>query len=573
MSDWARIRLELEQALAADAGDAQAWSNLSFVALRGADLAMAFAAADRACQLAPAMGGAWINRSAALLVGGDARAALDDARRAAECEPDSAAALVAIGAAARELGEASQATGALLEATRRAPDSPEAWCNLALALSDQAQNAAAIDAIARACALAPGRLDLASNQQLIAQYHEGLDSAALRGIAARYGAALRAAGVGPLPRCGPRAAGPLRVGYLSPDLRSHPVGFLLRDVLPRHDPARCSVHVYAATPRPDWVTAELRSRVPHWHEAGGIDDAALAARIRADDIDVLVDLCGHTAHNRLGALARLPARRHFVFLGWFAGVGVPGLDGLILGSDQLGPAAGSFLAEPAVAVAGTQFRFRPVPYAPPVAPLPALRNGVVTFGSFNNSAKLNPDVLACWADVLAAVPGSRLMLQWKTLADAALRDTLATRLARLGVDPARLFLLGASDHPTLLARYGEVDIALDPFPFPGGMTSLEALTQGVPVVTLAQQRPVSRQSAAMLGAIGLGALVARTQREYVAIASALAADREGLARMRAGLRERVAASAIGDPGSLTRALESVYAESMASAGASSRNGA
>ena len=144
-------------------------------------------------------------------------------------------------------------------------------------------------------------------------------------------------------------------------------------------------------------------------------------------------------------------------------------------------------------------------------------------------------------------------------------------MARLGVDPARLFLLGASDHPTLLARYGEVDIALDPFPFPGGMTSLEALTQGVPVVTLAQERPVSRQTAAMLGAIGLQRLVARTQREYVAIAVALAADRAALAQLRAGRRERVAASQLGDPDSLARTLESLYA--ALSAGATSSSGA
>jgi len=571
MSELDRVRRELESALAREPGNALAWSNLSYVALRGGDPATALDAAERACALAPAMAGAWINRSAALLVAGDARAALADARRAEACDTASATALVSIGAAARELGEVALATGALLEATRREPGSPEAWCNLALALSDQAQNAAANDAIARACALAPQRLDLASNRQLIAQYHEGLASAELRAIAAGFGATLGHAGIAPLPAPGARAPGPLRIGYLSPDLRAHPVGFLLRDVLPAHDPARAAVRIYAATPRPDWLTAELRGRLPDWHEAAMTDDAALAARIREDAIDVLVDLGGHTAHNRLGVLARLPARRHCVFLGWFAGVGVPGIDGLVLGRDQLGAAAGAFLPEPALAIAGTQFRYRPVPYAPAIASLPALRNGAVTFGSFNNTAKLNPEVLACWAGLLQAVPGSRLMLQWKTLADEALRQTLAVRMARLGVDPARLFLLGASDHPTLLARYGEVDIALDPFPFPGGMTSLEALTQGVPVVTLAQERPVSRQTAAMLGAIGLQRLVARTQREYVAIAVALAADRAALAQLRAGLRERVAASQLGDPDSLARTLESLYA--ALSAGATSSSGA
>jgi predicted O-linked N-acetylglucosamine transferase (SPINDLY family) len=559
VTDWARVQQDLVRQVTAWPGDALAWSNLSYAALRCGDLAQASAAATRACELAPGMAGAWINRSAAFLVAGDSTGALAFAQHAQRCDPDSAEALVAVGAAARETGSVALATGSLLEAVRRAPQIAEGWCNLALVLSDQAQNAGAADSIARACALAPERIDLASNRQLIAQYHGDFTSSDLRAAAAGYGATLAHAGIVALPPAPPRGPGPLRVAYLSPDLRAHPVGFLLRDVLPAHDPARLSVTVYATTPRADWLTAELQSAVPRWHEVGPSDDAALAQRIRADDIDVLVDLCGHTAHNRLGVLARLPARRHFVFLGWFAGVGVPGIDGLILGSDQFGPAAQSFLAEPPVAVPGTQFRYRPAPYAPEVAPLPAQRAGGVTFASFNNTAKLNAQVVQCWADLLHAVPGSRLLLQWKSLSDPAFRATLQARFARLGVDPARVQPHGASDHVALLSRYAEVDIALDPFPFPGGMTSLEALTQGVPVVTLSQERPVSRQTAAMLDAIGLRHLVARTQREYVAAAVALAADLPALAALRAGLRARVARSILGDPASLARALDDLYA--------------
>jgi predicted O-linked N-acetylglucosamine transferase (SPINDLY family) len=201
--------------------------------------------------------------------------------------------------------------------------------------------------------------------------------------------------------------------------------------------------------------------------------------------------------------------------------------------------------------------YAPPDYAPAVAPPPHARagGGAVTFGSFNNVAKLTPAVLALWADVLHAVPGARLLLKWHSLDDADERRRLTDAFAAHGIAATRLALRGYSPHAAMLAEYGDVDIALDPFPFCGGLTSCEALWMGVPVITLPGVRPVSRQTFALLSQLGLTELAARDAGDYVARAAALAGDAPRLAALRAGLRGRIGASTLGDAARFTRALE------------------
>jgi predicted O-linked N-acetylglucosamine transferase (SPINDLY family) len=199
--------------------------------------------------------------------------------------------------------------------------------------------------------------------------------------------------------------------------------------------------------------------------------------------------------------------------------------------------------------------YAPPDYAPAVAPPPRAHGGSVTFGSFNNVAKLTPAVLALWADVLRAVPGARLLIKWHSLDDADERRRLVEAFAAHGVDAARLALRGHSPHAAMLAEYGDVDIALDPFPFCGGLTSCEALWMGVPVITLPGVRPVSRQTLALLTQLGLTELAAHDAGDYVARAAALAGDAPRLAALRAGLRGRIAASTLGDPARFSRAVE------------------
>jgi predicted O-linked N-acetylglucosamine transferase (SPINDLY family) len=214
------------------------------------------------------------------------------------------------------------------------------------------------------------------------------------------------------------------------------------------------------------------------------------------------------------------------------------------------------------------FTYRPPDDAPPVSPPPASRTGVVTLGSFNNPAKIGRETISAWAAAMDAVPGSRLVLKWRSLADAESAQRVRRRFAMRGIDPARIDVRGASPHATMLAEYGDVDIALDPFPYGGGLTTCEALWMGVPVVTMPWLRPLSRQSLAVLQATGLGDLVARTPREFAATVARLAAAGERRAALRAGLRDRLRASALFDGRSLAAALERAYASAIASREAS-----
>jgi predicted O-linked N-acetylglucosamine transferase (SPINDLY family) len=352
------------------------------------------------------------------------------------------------------------------------------------------------------------------------------------------------------------------VAYLSPDLRAHPVGYILRGVLEAHDPARVAPSIWNLFPGRDWLSDEYRDSGLVFHEVTGLSDDALAEALRSADIDVLVDLAGHTAHNRLGVLARRPARLQVHFLGWFAALGVPGLDAILMGADQLPEGHAAHFTEPVRALPGCHFRYRRLPHAPeppredPPEPL--------RFASFNNTAKLTPEVLDTWADILHAVPGSVLELRWKTIGDPSIRAGLERRFASAGIGPERLALHGACPHDELLAAYRRIHIALDPFPFSGGMTTLEALSMGVPVVTLAQHRPVSRQGHGMLRALGLEALSTDTVRDYIATASALAHDAERRHAIRRRLVDEFDSSPLADAAGLAGQLEDAYEALMAS---------
>jgi predicted O-linked N-acetylglucosamine transferase (SPINDLY family) len=290
-----------------------------------------------------------------------------------------------------------------------------------------------------------------------------------------------------------------------------------------------------------------------------LEDGALATVIRADGIDVLVDLSGHTAGSRLTAFAHRPAPVMVSWLGYFATTGLSCLDGVLLDDDHAPPGMEAWFTEPIVRLERGRLCYTPVPFAPEVAGPPCLRTGHITFGSFNNTAKLNGAVLALWARVLGAVPDSRLVLKWRTFNDGGHDKALCARVraafASHGIDPGRLDLRGPSFHADVLAEYGTIDIALDPFPFTGGLTSCEALWMGVPVVTWPQSRVVSRQTHAFLNRIGLGDLSARDADDYVRIARDLACDRTRLATLRASLRARMRASPLCDGPAFTRSLE------------------
>lgn len=365
----------------------------------------------------------------------------------------------------------------------------------------------------------------------------------------------RAGGVRPRPAMQPLMDRPLRIGYVSADFCQHTVGLFVKDVLKGHDPNRAQVFAYSAGTVKDWVTDEIRA-VCTFRDVTARDDAALADQIRADGIDVLVDLSGHTAGSRLTAFAHRPAPVMVSWLGYFATTGLPTMDAVLLDEWHAPPGTEAQFVEPILRLPSGRFCYQPVPWAPTeVAPPAFQRNGFVTFGCFNNTAKLNDLVFDAWARVLQAVLNSRLILKWRTFNDEALRQQVTDTFASRGIAADRIELRGPSFHADLLKEYADIDIALDPFPFTGGLTSCEALWMGVPVVTWPQSRVVSRQTHAFLRQIGLPELSAQDADDYVQIAVELANDRARLAQLRATLRERMRASALMDVVGFTRQLE------------------
>lgn len=346
---------------------------------------------------------------------------------------------------------------------------------------------------------------------------------------------------------------PLRVGYVSADICQHTVGLLVKDVITAHNPERVTPIVYNATPVEDWITRKIARKV-HVRNVQALDDTALAAQIHDDQIDVLVDLSGHTAGSRLSVFAHRPAPVQISWLGYFATTGLKTMDAVLLDRWHHTPEIAASFCEQIIDLP-SRFCFQPAPFAPEVATPPVLERGHITFGSFNNTAKLNDTVLSIWATLLHACPESRLVLKWQTLEQPDLCKRILQIFINSGIDPDRIELRGTSFHADLLKEYADIDIALDPFPFCGGLTTCEALWMGVPVVTLPQDRAVSRQSTSILNLIGHPEWVANSPEDYCRIATSLAQNPAELASIRQQLRGAMAASALMDVTKFVQQLE------------------
>ncbi len=361
---------------------------------------------------------------------------------------------------------------------------------------------------------------------------------------------------------------PLRVGYASGGFRHHPVASFLWGALEHHDPAAVQVYCYSEVLKPDQTTAELRALVEGrggvWRDTLGKPDAEVAEMVRADAIDVWVDLSGHTEGNRLHAFARRPAPVSVTWMGYAATTGVRAIDYRLVDGFTDPPGAEALATERLWRLPNF-LAFRPDPAAPPVetAP-PVLRRGVVAFGSFNYSSKVGPQTVRAWAAILHRVPRSRLLLKSVDFADPIKRQRLLQAFEREGVASGRLELrrpsLGFGDH---LAQYADVDVALDPWPYNGTTTTCEALWQGVPVVTLCGDRHAARVGASLLTAADpseelADLCVAETVADYIDKAVRLATRFDLLDRLRATMRARLLASPLFDGRALARNLESAY---------------
>jgi protein O-GlcNAc transferase len=344
----------------------------------------------------------------------------------------------------------------------------------------------------------------------------------------------------------PDPARPPVIGILSADLRTHSVAYFARAIL-EHRPADARIIAFStsAPSDSDPVTAALRARCDRWIEAGTLDDAALDRSIRECGIDVLLELNGHTAGNRLAALDRKPAPVIVSAIGYPNTTGHPCVDVRIVDSVTDPPGTEGRCTERLVRLDPCFLCYSapedaPMPELPPVGTPP-------TFGSFNETKKLRAETVALWTPVMRAVPEARLVIKARAASEPLVRDALMRRLAEGGVDAARIDILPfAPDTRSHLAQYGRVHVALDSTPYNGTTTTCEALWMGVPVVTLEGDRHAARVGASLLAAAGLPELVARTPGEFASVASGLVRDRERLETLRRGLRQRVAASALAD---------------------------
>ena len=352
----------------------------------------------------------------------------------------------------------------------------------------------------------------------------------------------------------------LRIGYLSADLRAHSVAFFLAGLLQRHDHARFEVIAYDDTAQPDPVSRMLRAFCDRWHRIVGMTHGRVAGLIGEHEIDVLVDLAGHTSNNRLPVFAARPAPVQVSYLGYAATTGLTSIDYRL--TDALADPPGltdAHHTERLVRLPGSFLAYSAPPHAPDVTPLPAEANGYVTFASFNGTNKLHPGVYALWARVLHAVPGSRLILKANGFADAALRDRVNRLFADAGIAAERVTLLArAATMVEHLAVYGQADVALDAFPYNGTTTTCEAMWMGLPVVTLAGRMHAGRVGVSLLTHVGLPDWIAASEADYVAVAAGAAGDLAGLAELRRTMRPRLLASPVMDAAGLARNVEAEY---------------
>lgn len=477
-------------------------------------------------------------------------AAVASYRRALAIRPDYAQVHSNLGNALKELGQFDAAAASYRRALELEPDYAEGHNNLGNVLKDLGQLSEAEASYRHALALNPGYLEAHSNLLFLLNYSDSKEASLLLSEAQRYGDLVARLAHGPVHRRPvPESERCLRVGFVSGDFRAHPVSYFFEGVLAAlvsRTTGRLAFFCYHNHPSSDAVTQRLKTLCLGWCSVAGLSDEALTRRIGDDKIDILIDLAGHTAHNRLPLFACKPAPLQLSWLGYFASTGVAAIDYLIADPWTLPQSEEANFTEKIWRLPETRLCFTPPDVNVAINPLPALTNGYLTFGCFNNLSKMNDRVVALWAQVLAAVPDSRLFLKSPQLKEVSAQRNVAARFAASGIDPARLILEGLSPRAEYLKTYQRVDIALDPFPYTGGTTTCEALWMGVPVLTVAGQRFLSRQGVGLLMNAGLPQWVAADSGDYLARAKSHAGDLKSLALLRAGLRQQVLASPLFD---------------------------
>ena len=533
-------------------------TNLAEAYRRNGQLDAAIAACERALAADPDLPEAHHNLGLTRMNAGDPAHALPELERALELRPDSAQFHVSLAWALLALGQVGESIAHCQRAIALAPSFAPAHHHLANALVERGDRAGAIAGYRRAVELDPTDHDAHSNLILVALTDPSYDAVKL-GEEARAWARQHAGPLRVHQRPHPIDADlerPLRIGYVSPDFRAHPVRHFLRPLLRHHDRAAFDIYLYASVDRPDAATDEYRAWAgDHFRDIRRLDDVAAAELVRRDRIDILVDLAVHGAGHRLRLFACKPAPVQITWLGYAGTTGLPEIDYRL--TDPFLDPPGTDLAvyaEASLSLPETFWCYDPLDAARAVAPLPAPAAGFVTFGALGSPRKVHPGVLALWARVLAAVPRSRLLL----VAGEPAREAVRGVFAAAGVAADRLDFTARVTPREYLALYDRIDIGLDTFPFAGGTTTLDAAWMGVPVVTLSGGTALHRGGVSIAMNLGLPELVARSPEEFVATAVRLVGDPDRLGKLRSHLRAHLTASPLGDAPRFARHLETAF---------------
>lgn len=440
------------------------------------------------------------------------------------------------------------------------PDHVSAIVLLASCVSDRGDSAEAVECFSKAVAVRPEMAAIYSNILYESNYLPDLTIEQIferhKAWASRYESSVCKDRYLHTPSCQPERR--LRIGYVSGDFCNHPVGALFKGVVQNHDHDKFEIHCYTNYLVADHVTEEIRLHADYWHDIALMDVEAVAAMIRGHEIDILIDLSGHTAFNRLPAFALKPAPVQATWIGYFHSTGLESIDYFISDPHTSPRGSGQLFSETLVHLPQSRWCYTPPDYVPEVAAMPALETKGITFGSFNRLSKLTEPVIGAWASIVKGTPDSRIMIKTRGIEEQRVAERLLGKFADCALPADRIVLRPSGGHRQMFLEYGEIDIALDAFPFNGGLTTLEALWMGVPVVTVEGDTVVSRQTTSALRNIGLGELAFLNVATFIEGAIDLASDLERLAELRRTLRPRMTASVLRQPEQFTRDLEALY---------------
>lgn len=535
---------------------AGAYYNIGNALLGNGQLDEAVASYRRALEIEPDYAEVHCSLGVALKELGQLDGAIESFQRALEIKPDMVEAYTNLGNAMQALGQFEGAVACYRQALELKSDIAEVHNNMGLALKDLGQFDNAMASYRQAVKIKPDYAETYNNLLFTLNYIANHEPSYYLEQARQFGRIV-AAKVGARYSVWQYAAQPerLRVGLVSGDLLNHSVGFFLEGLLAHIDPARIELIAYSTHHKEDELTARIRPYFSVWKSLAGKSDEAAARLIHADGVHILLDLSGHTRYNRLPVFAWKPAPVQAMWLGYFASTGVAEMDYILGDKWMLPDGEEHHFVERGWRLSGAHSCLTPPKEDIKVEELPALRNRLITFGTLNNLAKMNDRVVACWARILSEIPNSRLYLNTSNLRDDALRKSVIERYAAQGIPENRLILEATTGRVAALNSYNKIDIALDPFPYPGGTTSYEALWMGVPILTMRGSNYISHLGESIMHNAGLPDWIAANEEDYRAKAIALASDKTKLAALRTGLRQQVLASPLFDAQRFARDFE------------------